>query len=142
MPIVPIKPMKKLNTILLVDDDEISHFINSAFIKKTNLCDIVETAIDGQEALRYLSNCFTNNLPYPDLIFLDLKMPVMDGFEFLELFHQIHITSNTKVIIIILTSSDNPYDKEKVKKYSKVRDYITKPLTTEKFEKIYNTHFS
>lgn len=134
--------MKKIDTILLVDDDEISHFINSAFIRKSNLCNAVVTAIHGKEALQYLSNCLDKKLPYPELIFLDLKMPVMDGFEFLELFHQKDISSNSKVIIIVLTSSDNPYDKEKVKKYSGVKDYITKPLTAEKFITIYNSHFN
>ena len=83
--------MDKYKKILLVDDDETSNFLNELLIKGMDIVEEVSIASNGQEALNYLEN---ESGSFPQLIFLDLNMPVMDGFEFLEAFEK---TQTTKV---------------------------------------------
>ncbi len=119
--------MDKYKKILLVDDDETSNFLNELLIKGMDIVEEVSIASNGQEALNYLEN---ESGSFPQLIFLDLNMPVMDGFEFLEAFEK---TQTTKVPVFILTSSNNFKDYERAKQFD-VAGYLIKPLTEEKIK--------
>ena len=119
--------MDKYKKILLVDDDETSNFLNELLIKGMDIVEEVSIASNGQEALSYLEN---ERGSFPQLIFLDLNMPVMDGFEFLEAFEKAH---TTKVPVFILTSSNNFKDYERAKQFD-VAGYLIKPLTEEKIK--------
>ena len=87
--------MKKLNLVLLVDDDEISNFVTEKHIDRSNLVDHLEIKTNGQEAAEYLSNCKNT---YPDLVLLDINMPLMSGFELLDHYQQSSYSGNWLLI--------------------------------------------
>ncbi|MFN3405728.1 MAG: response regulator [Cytophagaceae bacterium] len=118
---------QKYSKVLLVDDDNINNFINVRLIKRVGVSDNVVITNNGQEAIDYLQKI---NEEKPDLILLDINMPVMDGFEFLKEFEQSK-TADYNPLIIVLTTSSNLSDLEKVKGSSLAAGYINKPLTEE-----------
>jgi CheY-like chemotaxis protein len=124
---------KKLNTILLVDDDPITNFINKRLLEKMNIADEVKVVLNGVEGIKCLyDNCFKTNFS-PDLILLDINMPIMDGFEFLEVFNALHFKNKEEVIIGVLTTSSNSNDMAKIKELG-IKCFIDKPLTEEKIK--------
>jgi CheY-like chemotaxis protein len=128
--------MKNLNCVLLVDDDQINNFLNERIIKKLGVSNKIKTSQNGEEALLYLAkNCCTFEDGYPDLILLDNNMPEMNGIEFMESFNEINFNSNSRVKVVVLTASENPNDKEKLKDLG-VEAYLIKPLTEEKLMSI------
>ncbi|MDF9796839.1 CheY-like chemotaxis protein [Catalinimonas alkaloidigena] len=129
--------MIKFNKVLLVDDDEVSNFITTEILNTINLADTILVASNGQEALDLIGQVTDdkagqNDKDCPDLIFLDLNMPVMDGFEFLEACEP---CNKNKLNVVVLTSSTNPKDIEETRKFSQVKGYLSKPLTADKVEK-------
>lgn len=126
--------MKIYNNILLVDDDVDACYLNKRTIHAMDLADNIVTCCHGKEALSFLSdncvNAIIKGKQCPDLIFLDIKMPVMDGFEFLEEFVNLPI-KKPKPKVFILTSSDHKTDYERANEF-KVDGYIVKPLTRDK----------
>lgn len=123
--------MNKINLVLLVDDDEISNFVTKKHIDKSNLVDHLEIRINGQEAADYLNNCKDT---YPDLVLLDINMPLMNGFELLEYYEQSNYSGKTK--FAILTTSTHQIDKEAALKFKDVVGYIEKPLNVNKLEQV------
>lgn len=124
---------KKYHCALLVDDDPVSCFISKEILSMSELAHHSHAAYNGEEAIDFIEkNCeLDDELEHcPDLIFLDLNMPVMDGFTFLETFSNLQKNRREKIEVIILTSSTNQMDLEKIKKYQ-VKGYINKPLTKE-----------
>lgn len=123
--------MQKINTILLVDDDAITNFLNERIILKLNIAKNVKIMLNGNEGLSYLiKNNHPKNPFRPDIILLDINMPVMDGFEFIKaLYHHPHIN---KTKIVFLTTSGNKQDIEKIKSLGNFK-FLNKPLTKEKF---------
>ncbi|HYG39394.1 MAG TPA: response regulator [Cytophagales bacterium] len=125
----------KFKRILLVDDDQITNFLNENLIKEMNISDYISIANDGQEALDYVKlNCLGSgnvNGACCDLILLDLNMPVMDGFEFLEKVSELKI--DTSISIVLLTTSSNERDLERAKTFN-IMGYINKPLTEAKIQ--------
>jgi CheY-like chemotaxis protein len=126
--------MKKVHCILLVDDDETSNFISQSVIDKMSFAEHIHQAINGKEALDFLLDQCTRELidSCPQVVFLDINMPVMNGLEFLSEFSKhdqnfLHIPE-----IFILTSSNDPDDKAHTDQYAMVKGYISKPLTVEK----------
>ncbi|MFN3402633.1 MAG: response regulator [Cytophagaceae bacterium] len=127
--------MKDLNCILLVDDDSINNFINLRLINKLNLSKEVKVAMNGEEGLNFVKEkCEVENGCCPELILLDINMPVMDGIEFLKYFNKLQIDKES-VKVVVLTTSSNASDLEKVKKQG-VYMYMNKPLTEEKLLKL------
>ena len=106
--------------VLLVDDDEITNFMSKQILSEIGL-NKVSSVSNGQEALTFLqTNC-------PDVIFLDIKMPVMDGFEFLSELQEQQLCKGTKVIM--LTSSSRETEKKQATSFNNVIDFLVKPLT-------------
>lgn len=129
--------MLKFNKVLLVDDDEVSNFINTQVLSDVNLADEIMIAMNGQEALDMLNQCARRHTSQdttccPDLIFLDLNMPVMNGFEFLQ---ACEYCRKKKISIVILTSSSNQKDVETAHQFPQVKCYLNKPLTADKVQK-------
>lgn len=122
--------MTLLNKVLLIDDDYISNFIADHLLQKHEVTKNVIFSRNGDEALKYLKE--TDE--FPELIFLDINMPVMDGFEFIEAFREYNMDKN-KTRIIIYTASFNQEDIELLQKIG-FRDFIIKPLTEEKLQKV------
>ncbi len=124
---------KKYHCALLVDDDPVSCFINKEILSLSELAHHSHAAYNGEEALEFIEkHCELHERieHCPDLIFLDLNMPVMDGFAFLDTFSKLNLERKEEIEVIILTSSTNHLDIERVKKYQ-VKGYINKPLTKE-----------
>src|SRR3984957_13115620 len=120
---------KKLNCIMLIDDSPDDNFFHKREIKKADIATTIITESSGEEALAYLKS---NQEPHSDLIFLDINMPGMNGWEFLEEYSLLDDVLKSRATIIMLSTSDNPGDIAKAKQWSFVADYITKPLTKEK----------
>ena len=128
----------KLNCIMLVDDSPDDNFFHEREIKKANLANIVITKGSAKKALEYLTS---NEKPRSDLIFLDINMPGMNGWEFLEEYSRLDNKLQGDVIIIMLTTSDNLDDVARAKKWDIVSDYITKPLTRAMMKEIADKYF-
>jgi len=138
--------VKKLNCILLVDDNFHDNFFHSLAIDEIDAAENTITAIDGQKALEYLKKCNEgqNKNPFPDLIFLDINMPKVNGFQFLEKVKENnYIASDKKVITIMLSGSLNPNDKKKAKENfaNEISDYRIKPLTSKMLKEIIELYF-
>ncbi|EAY29532.1 response regulator [Microscilla marina] len=116
------------STVLLVDDDEITNFLCKKMLTELGF-QSVESATNGQEAIKCLQHTC------PDFIFLDIKMPVMDGFEFLEELKILALCQHTK--IIMLTSSSREKEIKQASAYSNVIDFVVKPLTKQKASHIF-----
>jgi CheY-like chemotaxis protein len=136
---------RKLNCVLLIDDDEPTNFLNKMIIEETGLVKEVKVAQSALEALDYLSGkgqAGSNEaLPAPELIFLDINMPAMDGWEFLEKYEQLSPEQKASIIVVMLTTSFNPEDEQKAEKISYISSYRNKPLTQEILMGILEEHF-
>lgn len=129
---------KIIKCIMLVDDNNDDNFFHEREIKKAGMDYCVVTKNSGRAALNYLKS---KEEPRVDLIFLDINMPGMNGWEFLEEYNQLDEELKGEVIIVMLTTSDNPDDLTKAKTYSIVSDYITKPLTKKMVTDITDKYF-
>jgi len=116
-----------MKSFLLVDDDEVCNFIAAKIIDRLGPSREIQKANNGQTALSLLKENISANRGLPDIILLDLNMPVMDGFDFIEAFTQAGFANNG-TRIIVLTSSHNSSDVERVRQLG-VRHYLTKPIT-------------
>ena len=132
--------MPKCNCILLVDDDDISNFINQRVVLNCNIADYVHVVKNVLEALAFIrKQCNqSNDTPKcPDVVLLDVKMPIMDGFEFLLEFETTEKHLIDIIKIILLTSSNNPSDIERAKEFT-IAGYINKPLTADKLNEVFS----
>jgi len=128
----------KLNCIMLIDDDEPTNFYNEHVITQSDICNSVKACQSGAEALEYLSNQDKENHPRPDLIFVDINMPAMNGWEFLEHYEKLPTTDKSSVIVMMLTTSLNPDDEKKAENYNLISGFKRKPLTEAMLKDIVN----
>lgn len=133
--------MKKVNAILLIDDNEADNEFHKRAILKSGVCTNIEVANGGQKALDYLKKCGDNDITPPELIFLDINMPGMNGFEFLEEYHRLDAKLKSKMVVFMLTSSLMPEDKAKAKNSGEVSDFLNKPLTAQTVTSIVEKYF-
>ncbi len=129
---------KKINCTLLIDDDVVSNYLNEKIIQNADITNELKVAQNGHVAFKYLEKCSSVENPCPELIFLDVNMPVMDAFDFLYLYRQLH--KKDKGAIVILTSSDNPSDIAHLSQFE-IMAYINKPLTTEKIHELMKNNY-
>lgn len=130
--------------ILLIDDSEASNFLNQFLIKSMGFDVNIQTCVNGQDALDFLK-CEgkykeAENYPIPLLILLDINMPIMNGWEFLDEFKSLPVLIKKESVVMMLTTSMNPDDKEKALKNEFISDFITKPLNKEKLSKMIQEH--
>jgi CheY-like chemotaxis protein len=123
-----------LDLILCIDDDPITLMLNKKIILKTLFSDEIITAKNGEEALRYFNTIKYNKTTIelnslPRLIFLDLNMPVMGGWEFLDIFNTSDYSDFHEIKVVILSSTIDPKDLEKAKTYPMVLDFLSKPIS-------------
>ena len=133
-----------LDLILCVDDDPITLMLCKMVISRAAFAKEIVTAQNGEEAINYFDEIKLNNLgtditKYPELIFLDLNMPVMGGWEFLDHFSDAgYADLFPKTKVLVLSSTIDPKDIEKSKNYPMVIDFLSKPITKEMLEDLRN----
>ena len=128
---------------MLVDDDLACNAFHSLAVKQSGLCEQVRTATNGRKALDYIKNTITDQgaHPRPNLIYLDINMPGMNGFEFLEEYKHLAEDIKSGIVVIMLTTSFNPDDKEKALSYKEVSEFRNKPLTAELLKETVERYF-
>lgn len=128
---------RKLDCILLIDDDEPTNFLNQVIIESSGCTKQIKSVQSGEEALAYLKNqCVDGTAFSPDLIFLDINMPAMNGWEFLEKYRTLTNEFKMKVVIVMLTTSLFPEDVALANEIPEVAAFEHKPLTEEKLKAI------
>lgn len=132
---------KKLNCILLVDDDLPTNFINERVLKKIDCSEKIISVQGGFEALKFLKSMDNENHPQPDLIFLDINMPGMNGWEFLDSYNSLETHQKSKAIIVMLTTSLNPDERDRAQKIPQISEFLNKPLFADGITKILQENF-
>ncbi len=125
--------MSPIQRIILVDDNEPDNVFHSIIIRGAGFDGDLRVFEDGVSGLEYLRNA---DLQVPTLIFLDINMPGMDGFEFAEQATPLISQDHASAIIMMLTSSRSPHDIEKAKRLAVIRDFLTKPLQVDQVREI------
>ncbi len=126
---------------MLVDDNPDDNFFHKRVIKKNDSAEHVVICQSGQEALDYLKNQALDGWIKPNLIFLDINMPGMTGWEFLEEYEKLILSDKSHVIVVMLTTSENPDDIKKAKGIGNVSSYHAKPLSKEMLDEILSKNF-
>jgi CheY-like chemotaxis protein len=137
---------KKLKCVLLVDDNESDNYIHKRVLEKSGIAESVEITMNGKEALDFLTENGGCGKPpgsycQPELIFLDINMPIMDGWEFLEEYRKLEDSQKGKIVFIMLTTSLNPVDKTKAEKLLENGCFYFKPLTLQMIRDIMQQRF-
>ena len=130
--------MKKIDLACVIDDDPIFVFSAKKIMELADFCKGFIVFHNGKEALNHLTAIISSDEELPDVILLDLNMPVMDGWEFLEEF--VKIKSEKEITIYIVSSSIDPKDINKAKSYDNVSNYIVKPVTIDSLKSVLQSH--
>lgn len=134
---------KKLKCVMLIDDDEPTNFLNRMVVEEMDCAERIQVIPNAKQALEYLkaaSNGSTDKCT-PELIFLDINMPAMDGWEFLAEYEKLSADQKSKVIVVMLTTSFNPEDRLRAMQTSSVAAFRNKPLSVEILQEILEAHF-
>ncbi len=126
--------------VMLVDDNRDDNFFHERAIKKNNPATIVVSKNTAREALEYLKSKKEEDT-HPDLIFLDINMPGVNGWEFLEEYNRLDKELQSRAVVIMLTTSSNPDDMAKAKVWSCVSEYRIKPLTHDVVKELIAKYF-
>ncbi|HKK78529.1 MAG TPA: response regulator [Phaeodactylibacter sp.] len=133
---------QKLDLVLLIDDNEADNYLHSLVLKEADLADHIVAKPDGEAALKYLNKIDPSAYPgLPQLLFLDINMPRMNGWEFLQAFDQLPEHKKAHIVIIMLTTSLQADDARRALENPNVSAYFNKPLTAEYVEKIVAQYF-
>lgn len=137
--------MKKINCILLVDDSPADNTYHSIIIEQCDACEHLRAVEDGLRALEYLKKSVIpgNEIEFPkaNLIFLDINMPRMNGFEFLEAYCELDEECRSGIVIAMLTTSLNPADRKRALATGGIAEFRSKPLSVETLEHILEEYF-
>ncbi|HEX9979930.1 MAG TPA: response regulator [Flavobacterium sp.] len=140
-----MKTIPGLECILLIEDDKATNFIHTLAIEELGIDVKIQVCLNGQEGLDYLAckGKYADNTKYPKpgIIFLDINMPLMDGWEFLAEYNNLPEEQKAKIVLMMVSSSTNPDDENRALSLNKVNGYITKPLTAGLIAEIIEKHF-
>ncbi len=131
-----------LEKVMLIDDNRHDNFFHEMAINNTGLARQVIKSMSAEEALTYLKEASADSSLLPQLIFLDINMPVTNGWEFLDEYEKMPSATKKAIVIVMLTTSSNPDDRSRGEAHTALGGFLTKPLTEEVFTDIVNTHFS
>lgn len=123
--------------VFCIDDDNINHYISQKYINSLLVSPQIETFINCEDAIHELIK-IDNVDDLPDYIFLDINMPVMNGWDFLDVFDRLRIDPLGKIKIYILSSSVFAHDIDKSRMYPAVKEFISKPLSQDKLKQVFN----
>ena len=124
--------MKHIKNLTLVDDDDVFVFLTKKTIEQTHLVDLIRVFNNGMDALNFLKENKDNSAELPEIIFLDLSMPIMNGWQFLEEYTKLNPYIGKKISIYICSSSISQDDITRAKAINEVTDYIIKPIAKTK----------
>jgi CheY-like chemotaxis protein len=134
--------MSRLTSVLLVDDDATANFLNKLLLERAGVTEHLLVAEDGAQALRLLSN--TCQVPgkeqCPELILLDVNMPIMNGIEFLQAYQHLPAAQRQGIVVMLLTSTSVERDLEQLR-HLPLDGMLEKPLTTAKLQQLIDKHF-
>lgn len=137
-----IQRLPRLGTVLLVDDDVATNFLHRRVLKKLNCADRVVEVHDGKDALTFLTTKDqSGHCPKPQMILLDINMPAMNGWEFLQAYEQLSVSQRAGIVIVMVTTSINPDDSKRARSLPTVDDFLNKPLTMEALSEVVTRHF-
>ena len=114
--------------VCLIDDDDIYQFLLKKELRHTNLVERINLFSDGRKAMEFFNENKGNTEALPDVIFLDINMPIMNGWRFLKGFKQLKNDINKKITIYMMSSSFDDKDVKRSQEYAEVTDYIIKPV--------------
>jgi CheY-like chemotaxis protein len=132
----------KLECVLLIDDDEATNFYHTIVLEEELKSVHIQSVTSAKEGLNYLlGKGIYADCPQPGVIFLDLNMPGMSGWDFLEKYEELPIDIHDRAIVSILTTSANPDDRERAATMPNVKEFVNKPLTPESLWKVVQDNF-
>jgi CheY-like chemotaxis protein len=123
-----------MKRVFLIDDDEVFVFLTKKVIERSGVDVELTVFSNGQEAMEHIKSIAVETSKLPDVILLDLNMPVMDGWDFLGTYQEIELAKF--IALYIVTSSISPYEVERAKHIKEVKEFIVKPIAKEKFIEI------
>jgi len=132
--------IKKLPIIGIIDDDTIYQFMLTRIINQHKLAESILSFLDGEKAIEYLIENKTKDDKIPDVLFLDVNMPIMDGWMFIEEYARIKTEITKKIVVFMLSSSVDPLDIERAGKISEISNYIIKPIKIEEVIRIFDNY--
>ena len=133
--------MKRLNKILLIDDSESDNFVHQRLLNKENVAKEIVVKYSGEAALLYLSTLIEKAYPKPDLIFLDINMPGMNGWDFLDEYEKLDIEQKGGIVITMLTTSSSEEDRIRASQNPNINRFENKPLSKKRLYDILEKHF-
>lgn len=123
-----------MKRVFLIDDDEVFVFLTKKVIERSGVDVELTVFSNGQEAMEHIKSIAAEASKLPDVILLDLNMPVMDGWDFLSTYQEVELAKF--IALYIVTSSISPYEVERAKHIKEVKEFIVKPIAKEKFIEI------
>jgi CheY-like chemotaxis protein len=126
--------VKKVKSILLIEDDEITNFLNQTVIEETGIAEEIVVTFNGLEGLTYLQS-LRSPQDFPDLILLDINMPVLDGFSFLEEYYKLPMADGASTKIVVLSTSSTSSDMNQMKSLG-ITTCLLKPLSEVDFRNV------
>lgn len=141
-----MQKIKGLDCILLVDDDLPTNFVHQKIIEAAQIDTYVHTTTSAMEALEYLTSTgkYTGGDRHlqPGIILLDINMPGMNGWDFLDEYVQLDGAQKARIVVIMVTSSINPADKERAAQHAGITSFLNKPLTVPTIRKVVDDYFT
>ena len=125
--------------VLLIDDDQVFNLLNQKTIQHMGVANEIHIAMNGKEALELINDYYRGAKIMPEIILLDLNMPIMDGFSFIEAFHKLSVPNKEKTLIIIVSSSQNEADIKRAEALG-IHNYLSKPLLEEDLKAVLNSY--
>ena len=128
-------PLAKHN-VCLIDDDSIYQFTARKLLESTGLAKHIQSFYNGSEAINYFKDQNNTHETLPDVIFLDINMPIMNGWEFLEEYHKIYNKLPKLIVVYVVSSSIDSNDMQKSREYKTVSDYLVKPINRIQYKEL------
>lgn len=134
--------MKRLKCIMLIDDNPADNFLHTRSIRQLDCAEQVKVALNGKQALEMLTTPDeSGELIAPELLFLDINMPIMNGWEFVEAYKKLPEELRSGALVLMLTTSMNPDDRSRAEDIDVIQNYATKPMHVEALRNLLDVHF-
>jgi CheY-like chemotaxis protein len=132
-----LKKHPKVQQIALIDDDMITNIINERNLMALGYDFKIEKFNSGRSALDFIKEKLKSNELLPNIIFLDINMPMMNGWEFMKEYQALKLSLSSNIRLFMLTSSSAEQDLQKVKEFPEIEEYLIKPLSDEAIGRIF-----